>query len=47
MSGAFTESVAEDAALAWLECLGYVVKHGPDIACGRAPSYLYATCVYT
>jgi hypothetical protein len=30
MSG-FTESVVEDATLAWLEALGYVVSHGPDI----------------
>jgi hypothetical protein len=27
----FTESVVEDAALAWLESLGYTVKHGPEI----------------
>jgi type I restriction enzyme, R subunit len=27
----FTESVVEDTALAWLESLGYAVKHGPDI----------------
>jgi len=27
----FTESVVEDAALAWLESLGYAVKHGPEI----------------
>jgi hypothetical protein len=25
----FTESVVEEAALAWLEALGYVVLHGP------------------
>ena len=32
MSGhGFTESVVEDAALAWLESLGYTVKHGPEI----------------
>jgi type I restriction enzyme R subunit len=31
----FTESVVEDAALAWLESLGYVVKHGPEIAPGE------------
>ena len=30
----FTESVVEDAALAWLESLGYAVKHGPDITPG-------------
>jgi hypothetical protein len=24
----FTESVVEDAALAWLESLGYAIKHG-------------------
>jgi len=28
----FTESVVEQAALAWLESLGCVVKHGPDIS---------------
>lgn len=32
---AFTESVVEDAALAWLEGLGWTVKHGPDIAPGE------------
>lgn len=31
----FTESVVEDAALAWLEALGYQVLHGPDIAVGE------------
>ena len=31
----FTESVVEDAALAWLEALGYAVLHGPDIAVGQ------------
>ncbi len=31
----FTESVVEQAALAWLESLGYTVKHGPDIAPGE------------
>jgi len=30
----FTESVVEDAALAWVESLGYSVKHGPDITPG-------------
>src|SRR6266481_1954594 len=36
MSGtSFTESVVEDAALAWLESLGYTVKHGPEIAPGE------------
>jgi type I restriction enzyme R subunit len=28
----FTESVVEDAALAWLEDLGYTILHGPEIA---------------
>jgi type I restriction enzyme R subunit len=31
----FAESVVEDAALAWLEALGYGVLHGPDIAIGE------------
>jgi type I restriction enzyme R subunit len=35
MSKSFTESVVEDAALAWLEALGYAVLHGPDIAAGE------------
>ena len=28
----FTESIVEDAALSWLETLGWRVAHGPDIA---------------
>lgn len=35
MTIAFTESVVEDAALAWLEAQGYAVLHGPDIAAGE------------
>ena len=31
----FTESVVEDAALAWLRRTGYAVKHGPEIAPGE------------
>lgn len=31
----FTESVDEDTALAWLESLGYTVKHLPEIAPGE------------
>src|SRR5436190_14885180 len=34
MSSGFTESDAEEAALGWLESLGYSVKHGPEIAFG-------------
>jgi type I restriction enzyme, R subunit len=34
MSQGFTESIVEDAALAWLESLGYAVLYGPDIAVG-------------
>ena len=30
--GTFTESVVEQAALAWLEAIGWRVAHGPDIA---------------
>lgn len=29
-----TESTVEDAALAWLESLGYAVLHGPEIEVG-------------
>src|SRR2546428_8141507 len=28
----FTESVVEEAALAWLESAGWQIAHGPDIA---------------
>src|SRR5436305_711526 len=35
MSTPFTESVVEQAALAWLEALGYGVLFGPDIAPGE------------
>ncbi|HNT77771.1 MAG TPA: type I restriction endonuclease, partial [Anaerolineae bacterium] len=31
----FTESVVEEAALAWLADLGYTILHGPDIAPGE------------
>lgn len=31
----FTESVVEQAALAWLEALGFAVAHGPEIAPGE------------
>ncbi len=31
----FTESTVEDAALAWLESLGYALRHGPSIAPGE------------
>ena len=31
----FTESVVEQAALAWLESLGYAIQHGPAIAPGE------------
>ena len=31
----FTESVVEEAALEWLEGLGYTILHGPEIAAGE------------
>jgi type I restriction enzyme, R subunit len=31
----FTESVVEEATLAWLESLGYAVQQGPEIAPGE------------
>lgn len=31
----FAESVVEEAALNWLDSLGYAVLHGPDIAAGE------------
>ncbi len=35
MLRAFTESVVEEAALEWLEGLGYAVLGGPEIAAGE------------
>src|SRR4051812_21399646 len=35
MSANFTESVVEQAALAWLEALGYGIAYGPEIGCGQ------------
>ena len=35
MTGVFTKSIVEEAALAWLEALGYSVLHGPEIADGE------------
>jgi type I restriction enzyme R subunit len=32
---AFTESVVEEAALAWLESIGWSVRHGAEIAPGE------------
>ena len=32
---AFTESIVEEAALAWLESLGWTMKHVPEIAPGK------------
>ncbi len=34
-STSFTESVVEQATLAWLEALGYAIAHGPEIGCGQ------------
>ncbi len=31
-AGTFTELIVEEAALGWLEALGYAVLHGPSIA---------------
>jgi type I restriction enzyme R subunit len=36
MTDRFAESVVEDAALSWLDGLGYAVLHGPEIAVGMA-----------
>ncbi len=35
MTTEFTESVVEQAALAWLEALGWQIAHGPEIAAGE------------
>lgn len=31
----FTESIVENAALAWFEALGYAMSHAPAIAAGE------------
>jgi type I restriction enzyme R subunit len=41
MTSGFTESVVEEAALAWLAGLGYAVKHGPEIAAGEPGAERY------
>jgi type I restriction enzyme, R subunit len=38
MSQAFAEFIIESAALAWLESLGWMVKHSPEIAPGELAS---------
>jgi len=35
VSDGFTESIVEEAALAWFEASGWTVRHGPDIAPGE------------
>jgi type I restriction enzyme R subunit len=35
MTGNFTGSIVEEAALAWLGSLGYRIKHGPEVAPGE------------
>ena len=35
MNQAFTESIVEQGALAWLDSLGWAVKNGPDITPGE------------
>ncbi len=34
-SSAFSEAVIEQAALAWLESMGYAILHGSEIAPGE------------
>ena len=40
---AYTESIVESAALAWLERLGWMIKHGPEIASGELAAERSAT----
>jgi hypothetical protein len=45
----FTESIVEEAALAWLGGLGYTVLHGPNIeratVGSRLDSHIWTTAV--
>jgi len=36
----FTESIVEDAALAWLAGLNYAIAHGPNLAPDQSESAL-------
>ena len=38
MTKRFTESVVEDAALAWLESFGGAIKHSPVVPPGELPA---------
>ena len=38
MIPAFTESVVEQAALAWLESAGWQVRNGAELRLGRTPT---------
>ena len=38
MLSVFSESVVEDAAVAWLESLGYAIKHGPEVRAANFPN---------
>jgi len=39
----FPESIVEQAALAWLQDLGYTILHGPDIALGEPSARQFLT----
>jgi len=47
VSRAFTESIVEDAALAWLASLGYAVLHGPHERSEERQGYRNGTRVRT
>lgn len=40
----FAESTVEEAALTWLEALGYAVLHGPDSAAGMPVAERHPIC---
>jgi hypothetical protein len=42
--GSFTESVVEDAALAWLESLGYAIKHAAGDRAGGIIHWARGSC---
>jgi type I restriction enzyme R subunit len=43
----FTESIVEDAALAWFESLGFGIESGPEIAFDRTRPERKAVASYT
>jgi len=44
--GSFTESTVEQAVLAWLESVGWSVRHGAEIAPGELAAERHRLCLW-